>query len=47
MPCFYGRTLSYTVPAACTSPPCFKMVKSLAQAKSLASAEILLISVKP
>ena len=38
VPCFYGRTLSCTVPAACTSLPCFKMVKSLAQAKSLASA---------
>jgi hypothetical protein len=22
LPCFYGRTLSRTVPAACTSPPC-------------------------
>ncbi len=37
-PCFYGRTLSRTVPAACTGPPCFKMVKSLTQAKYLASA---------
>ncbi len=36
--CFYGQTLSRTVPAACTGPPCFKIVKSLAQAQSLASA---------
>jgi hypothetical protein len=22
LPCFYGRTLSRTVPACCTGPPC-------------------------
>jgi hypothetical protein len=37
-PCFYGRTLSRTIPAACTGPPHSEMVKSLAQAKSLVSA---------
>jgi hypothetical protein len=27
LPCFYGRTLSCTVPAYCTGPPCWKCPK--------------------
>jgi hypothetical protein len=38
LPCFYGRTLSRTVPAVCTGPPCQEMAQIHAATKSLASA---------
>ncbi len=38
LPCFYGRTLSRTVPAVCTGPPCQEMAQIHAITKSLASA---------
>jgi hypothetical protein len=37
-PGFYGRTLSSTVPAACTGPPCQEMAQIHTATKSLASA---------
>jgi hypothetical protein len=37
-PCFYGQTLSCTVPAACTGPPCQEMVQIHAATKSQAAA---------
>jgi hypothetical protein len=33
LPCFYGRTLSRTVPACCTGPPCWKCPKLWRQQK--------------
>ncbi len=38
VPSFYGRTLSRTVPAACTGPPCSEMVQIHAAIKSKAFA---------
>ncbi len=38
VPSFYGRTLSCTVPAACTGPPCQEMVQIHTATKSQASA---------
>jgi hypothetical protein len=38
LPCFYGRTLSRTVPAVCTGPPCQEMAQIHAATKSQASA---------
>ncbi len=46
MPSFYGRTLSHTVPAPCTSPPCQEMAKSTRQPKVRLPPGILLIPVK-
>ncbi len=37
-PWFFGRTLSRTVPAVCTGPPCQEMTQIQAATKSLASA---------
>jgi hypothetical protein len=38
LPCFYGRTLSRTVPAVCTGPSCQEMAQIHAASKSQASA---------
>ncbi len=38
VPSFYGRTLSHTVPAVCTCPPCQEMAQIHGSTKSLASA---------
>ncbi len=38
VPSFYGRTLSCTVPAVCTGPPCQEMVQIHAATKNQASA---------
>jgi hypothetical protein len=38
LPRFYGRTLSRTLPAACTGPPCQEMAQIHAATRSLASA---------
>jgi hypothetical protein len=43
---FYGRTLSRTVPAVCTGPPCQGWPKSFRQPKVWLLPEIPLISVK-
>ncbi len=38
LPCFYGRTLSCTVPPACTGPPCQEIVQIRAATKNQGAA---------
>jgi hypothetical protein len=45
-PCYYGWTLSCTVPAACTGPPWQEMVQIHVATKNPGPPEIPLISVK-
>ncbi len=43
VPSFYGRTLSRTVPAACTGPPCSEMVKTVAPTKTVVAAWVFTV----
>jgi hypothetical protein len=47
LPCFYGRTLSCTVLAVCTGPPCQEMTQIHMATKSLASTDFCQITLIP